>query len=147
MGHYDHSNVLLKYVLCHQYNHFYICNSLDKFYKKGTYFYSLMGKNPINFYVICFIDILDFLLESSSNFWINSFNLFSLLSKNQFTIEMRGFCFSNKLGGVINESSKSLVELIKSLTISHYCIHDIKSFTILFQISKVIVKEHLQIYL
>lgn len=68
------------------------------------------------FFVIHFIDILTLFLVYSWIFWISSFDLFSFLSQNGISIKMKRFCFSNKFGGIMRESSKLFLHLISSLT-------------------------------
>ena len=44
---------------------------------------------------------------------INSFELFTFLSQEGISIKIKGFCSLNKLDGIIYESSKLFVDLMK----------------------------------
>ena len=107
-------------------NLLYICSSFDKFYLRTTYFCLLMEKSGV-FFAIHFVDILNLFLVNSWDFRVRFLDLFSFLIKMFISIKMKGFCSSNKLSGILYESAKSFVELMKPFTIilmnrSVYCI-------------------------
>ena len=106
---------------------------------RGIYFCSLV-ENLITFFVIHFSDILNIFLVNSWNFQKKYFDFFSFLSQNGISITMKGFCYSSKLGLIIYESSKSFVDLMKSVTILLQKCNGFQLYEIFYEITDFCIK-------
>ena len=74
IDYYVHLNVLLCYVHSHQLNRLYICNPLDKFFERSTYFCLLMKKN-LSFSRNLFYWYFEFFVSKFAKFLNNFFRL------------------------------------------------------------------------